>query len=547
MFPEKENIPSGGTFSTKSSFSAHSSEKVLLAVIATGLVFLITLISFLYDFILSLKEYIPLKGIFNSDNVGLANYQNFFSSVYFVRLLSNTIVQSLLFGIFIFLISLILETIITYLSPKSILSSILVTLTLIPVFIPDVVYVSWFINLFSPATPFMTPYIAKWFIPLIRALKYAGIPALVTFVIHEKTHEEKTNKNFSLALKVSGCFSLFSIMFINVNDVTITTLAVNPLIYETIDSFNLFAYRTGLLSADYSQAAAVSIISRLLCLITVAILYFPFKVLAGDIFHRILHSENEPASNNYLKPLSSTVIALILGIIVFALPFCGKTTNIFDLRALSMLFQNHNVIGAFTLSIIASLISAAINVALSAILSYPIVCGKTGLKRISIVLLVLIAVICSVPVSIGTYMIIRSLGFFNTVFALILGLLTPISCVWAFVAIARYKKVPEGSRYSKAISKPTVALLLVQFVYCFNNYYPSLIYITDRRLHSPSLLYREIAITGGQAAGQMSQYGSIAFWYGLILSIIPLAILAVLRICYRKDSLLSILGMSQRR
>jgi ABC-type polysaccharide transport system permease subunit len=588
MFSKKDNSPIDNTFSTKNTFSHYSSEKVILAIIFTILLFLISLTTFLYDFLISIKEYTPLKGIFNSANVGLTNYRNFISSHYFGKLLSNTIVQSLLFGIFVFFISMILGVLITSLPSRSMLSNTLATFMLIPVFAPDVVYVSWFMNLFSPAKPFIVPNIAMWFIPLIRALKYAGIPVLITLIMHEKICERKESQNFSLALQVSACFALFSIMFITINDITITSLAINPLVYETIDSFNLFTYRTGLLSANFSNAAAVSIIGRLLCLITAAILFLPFKKLAESIFHRNLYdssspksnsdhdnisslnsdlerhsynnpngdsysnlnngsySENEPSSN-YMKPLFSTIIALVLGLFIFVLPFLIRSINIFDLEALSMLFQNSNVIGAFPLSIIVALIAAAINVALSAIVAYPIACSKTSMKRVSIILILLIAVIASTPISLGTYMLFRSIGIFNTAFALILGLISPITGVWAFVAIANYQNVPEGSRYSKAIAKPAIALLLVQFVYCFNNYFPSLIYTSDRRLYTPSMLYRELALVGGEAARQIPQYGGMVFWYGFILSIIPVAILAVLRICFNKSSLLSILGMSQRR
>ncbi|NMB97323.1 MAG: hypothetical protein GYA02_12065 [Clostridiaceae bacterium] len=605
MFSKKDNIPVNDRFSTNNNnntISNHSSEKAILAVFVTVLVLLISLVTFLYDFILSFKKYVPFKGLFNSDSVGLANYQDFIASNYFGRLLSNTIVQSLLFGIFLFLISIILGAVITFLSPKSMLSHILVTFTLIPVFIPDVVYVNWFINLSSPAKPFIMPYIAIWFIPLLRALKYAGIPVLITSIIYERIWERKRSENYLLPLQVSACFALFSIMFISINDITITSLSVNPIIYETIDTFNLFTYRTGLLNGDYSQAAAVSIISRLLCMITAAIFYFPFKKLAKTIFHQSLfncktpksnsdyksnsdldnisnlngdinsdldndldkhsyknsndnsysnlnngsYSENKPAFN-YQKSLYSTVIALILGFIVFALPYLARNINIFDFEALSMLLQNSGAMGAFPLSIIVAFIAAVVNVVLSAILAYPIVCSKTSLKGFSIVLLLLIAIMVSTPISIGVYMIFRSLGIFNTAFALIFGLISPISGVWAFVAMANYQNVPERCRFSKAIAKPSIALLLVQFVYCFNNYFPSLIYASDRRLYTTSLFYRELALAGGEAARQMPQYGGIVFWYGFILSIIPVAILAVLRICFNKGSLLSILGMSQRR
>ena len=78
MFSKKDNIPVNDRFSTNNNnntISNHSSEKAILAVFVTVLVLLISLVTFLYDFILSFKKYVPFKGLFNSDSVGLANYR----------------------------------------------------------------------------------------------------------------------------------------------------------------------------------------------------------------------------------------------------------------------------------------------------------------------------------------------------------------------------------------------------------------------------------------------------------------------------------------
>ena len=110
--------------------------------------------------------------------------------------------------------------------------------------------------------------------------------------------------------------------------------------------------------------------------------------------------------------------------------------------------------------------------------------------------------------------------------------------VWAFVAIAS-SRVFEKVEYAAAISKPAIALVMVQMVYCLNNFLPSLIYISDTRLRSPILAYREVALIGNEIARQLPQYDAIVFWYGIILSIIPVGVLA--DYLFQKTSLLSIL------
>ena len=543
----------------------------------TALVLLTSLLPALYDILMSVKEYTPFKGFFNSPNVGLANYQKFFNSFYFSKLLSNTIVQSLLFSLFLFLISVILGSIVVSLPSRSILGNVIITLALIPAFIPDVVYVSWFMNLQLQIKPFLMPNIAVWFIPLIRAMKYAGIPILMASIIYEI----RGKKNYLLPLQAGACFALFSIMFITINDITISFLAVNPLIYEVIDSFNLFTYRSGLVNGEYSYAAAITVISRLLCLISVAIFFIPFKMLAKNLFGRNLleknfsgehlsesnltesnlsestltseatinaSSENQP-SVNYWKQLlpTATAISIVIVLILAALPLMIKNINIFDSKAISMVFQNSDALSSFPLYLFISLLAASANVGLFAILAYPIVCGRKILRRISIGLMLLIAISVSAPISVGTYILFRSLGMINTTYGVLLPLIFPTAGVWAFVAIANSQGVPENMEYIRAISKPSIALILVQMVYNLNNFLPSLIYITDRKLFSPALMYRELALVGGEAVRQLPQYDAMIFWYGVILSIIPVGILVVLRTRLTKTSLFSILGMAQRK
>jgi|GEM_PF-5314484 len=541
----------------------HSSQKVVISIAFTSLVLVVSLLPFLYDVLISVKDYAVFKGLGNSPYVGLANYQKFFNSPYFTRLLSNTIVQSLLFSIFLFLLSVILGYIVVSLPSKSIISNVIVTFALIPVFIPDVVYIGWFMNLpLSGSKPFVISNIAVWFIPFIRAIKYAGIPVLITSIISGSDGKRNTEKmHFLLPLQVAACFVLFSLMFVTINDITITSLASNPLIYEVIDSFNMYIYRSGLLNAKYSDAAAVTVISRFLCLISAAVFFIPFTILARNLFGKNLFSEtlsntssNEEKTDDeniadigYKNHLISTIIAVVLIFIMAAFPYTVKNVKIFDLEAISLIFQNPNTMNTFPLYIFISLVAAFINVGLSAVLAYPLVCGSRISKRISMVLLLLIAILASTPISIGSYMLLRGLGIFNTVYAVMFALIFPITGVWAFAAIANSQGVSESGQYAKAIGKPAIALVMVQMVYCFNNFMPSLIYIADRRLFSPVLVYRELALMGGEAARQLPQYSAMVFWYGIILSIIPVGILTVLRALPKKTTLLSILGMAHRK
>lgn len=536
-----------------------------IAIIFTALVLAGSFIPFLYDILISVKEYAPSKGLINSPYVGGINYVKLINSHHFSRLLTNTITQSLFFSIFLFFISTAIGYIIITLPIKNIFRNVIITFALALVFIPDVVYVGWFIHLpFVPFTskPFVTANIAVWFIPFIRAIKYAGIPILMVSILSRPTTQKKV---FLLPIQIGACFTSFSLMFIAVNDITITSLVSNPLIYEVIDSFNLFTYRAGLINADYSSAAVVSVMSRLASLISAIIFAIPFIVLAKNSFARdtrdklfdhAYSSEVErkntmevlDETDNFVSNLMSTGIAIGLIFLVGAFPYLTKGADIFGPEVIIEVLGNIKLLGNYPLYIFISFIGACINVGFAAILAYPLVHGGKNLKRISIILLLLIAILASGPVSIGAYILLRGSGLFNTVYAPIFALVFSISGVWAFVAIANLQGVPEEIGYAKAISKPAIALILVQIVYCLNNFLPSLIYISDSRLRSPIIVYRDIAITGGEMARQVPGYDGVLFWYGVILSVIPVGVLAILRTFQHKKAFqLSILGISQRR
>ena len=525
----------------------HSPVMIWLSVAFTALILFLSSLPTFYDIILSVKEYTPIKGLANSPNIGFENYTKFFESFYFIPLLSNTIVQGLLFALFIFILSTLVGTIVISLPSKSIVRNTIVTVAIIIIFLPDIVYSHWFINLPLSIKPFLNPQIAVWFIPLMRAIKYVGIPVLITSVLSEKNE----NSSGLLPVKAGACFALFSLMFIAANDFNITFLVYNPMIYSVIDSFNTFVYRTGLLNMEISYASTIMVLRNLLCLISVAIFFIPFSILAKSLFNKSMYIESDSDSGKN-KKLISTIIAIGVVIVAGILPLVVKGVNIFDVKAIVMLFNNPFVIPPILKYLILTSIAALVNVFLAIIIAYPFVSGDRIVKKVSYILILLLSIIGSISVSVGGYILFRSLGIVNTVFSVIFGLISPTACVWALIAIIRLHNVKDWGGYIKTISRPAIMLVFVQIVYGLNNYVPSLIGIKDRNMFSPMLFYREIAFMSNAPIQSLPKNAPMnvpvmVFWYGVLLSAIPIIILSVLRIRSSNTSLLSILGLAQRK
>lgn len=516
--------------------------KVGLSMVFTAIILFLSLIPLLVDVVISMKNYSIMQGIFGSPFCGFANYKAFLTSVHFPRLFTNAIVQNLLFGLFVITLTALIGTIVIKLPGHSLIRGVMVTLFMIPVFIPDAVYGNWFVRQSVFAETLTSDDIAVWFFPFIHAIKFMGIPLLTTSVIEEIGEK----KNYILPLQVGGCFALFSLMFISANDFLSTFLLYNPKIYKAVDSLDLYAYRNSLLQMKLSFGSAVAVVRQLFCLLSVAVLYMPFCMLAKRLFTFPVQ-ERVRSNKHYIKDAMTSLIAIAIFFIVAWIPLMLKGSNIFSITSWQLLLSNPMIMIQLIKYIGIAGFVAVINVLSSLIIAYPVIRGRGFAKNCSVVMVLMLSVVYSLPFSVGTYIITKSLGMFNTYFAVIMGLIFPAVGVWSIIAVAYLRGVAENVRYIKVVAIPAVALVLIQMVYNMNNYIPSLLYTANRDLLSPILVYREIATTAGNMAKEMPNYDVMVFWYGGLLSIIPVGVLVLVRILFTNVSLLSILGLGQRK
>ena len=250
--------------------------------------------------IISVKNYTPSRGFWNSPWVGLQHFRDFFQDYYFFRVLRNTIRISILSLVFTFPMPIILALLINELKNKY-YARIIQTITYLPHFISIVIIagivvqltsrtggITQFLNLFGfprvtmlnePAM-FVPIYIISgiWQTVGWSSIIYLSALAAIDQELYEAAMIDGAGKFRQLISITIPCLSeTVVIMFIlqvgrmfNVGYEKIMLL-YNPLTYEVADVISTYVYRKGLIEFNWSYSAAVGFFNSVICFVLVVI------------------------------------------------------------------------------------------------------------------------------------------------------------------------------------------------------------------------------------------------------------------------------------
>lgn len=274
--------------------------KAYLLVIPVIVFYLLFCYKPMYGIIIAFKKFSPGKGILGSDWVGLRYFKEFFSSYYFGRLLSNTIVISLSTLIFGFpapiILALLLNEVknekfkrftqtISYL-PHFI--SLVVTCELIKKFVADTGIITQFLGLFGvdQISLLSRP---EYFVPIYvisniwsgvgwGAIIYLSALSGIDQELYEAAKIDGAGRwRQTLHVTLPGISGTIIIMLLlrlgsimNVGHEKIILL-YNPGIYETADVISTFVYRKGLLDYQWSYSTAVGLFNSVINFVIVVI------------------------------------------------------------------------------------------------------------------------------------------------------------------------------------------------------------------------------------------------------------------------------------
>lgn len=241
----------------------------------------------MYGLIIAFEDYSPFRGMFAGPWVGFKNFMDFFNSVYFFRLIKNTVLLNVFGVLWGFPAPIILAFVINSLKFK-LYRNFTQTLSYLPHFISTVVIVGMAMNFLSPtsgvinqlivalggkATNFMvlpqyfrTIYIASgvWQEMGWESIIYLAALSGVDPQLYEAAKIDGANKFKQLThITIPTILPTIIILFIlrmgNMMSIGAekVLLLYNPLTYSTGDVINTYVYRVGIGNNQMSYGAAV--------------------------------------------------------------------------------------------------------------------------------------------------------------------------------------------------------------------------------------------------------------------------------------------------
>lgn len=253
----------------------------------------------MYGVIIAFKRYNIYEGISASPWVGFRYFQQFFESIYFWRLIRNTLALNFLDLLFGFPIPIIFALLLNEVSNKTFKRTVQ-TVSYLPHFISTVVVVSMLVNFLHPATGLINnirAYLglervnfladAKYFWGIYTMMNiwkgfgwgsiiYLAALSGIDVELYEAAIIDGAGRwRQTWHITLPGIMPVAIIMFLlrigNILDVGYESIILmyNPKIYETADVLSTYVYRRGIQGAEFSFATAVGLFKSVIGLIMV--------------------------------------------------------------------------------------------------------------------------------------------------------------------------------------------------------------------------------------------------------------------------------------
>lgn len=281
------------TFSVRLKRDFRRNKMLYLLVVPVLLFYIIFQYRPMYGALIAFKDYTPTLGVADSPWVGLANFKRFFNSVYFGRLIKNTILLSVYNLFFGFPAPIILALLLNEVRSKK-FKSIAQTVTYLPHFISLIVVTGMLTNfslttgLFNDVIVFLggersallqnpklyrTIYVASsiWQEVGWGSIIYLSALAGVDSELYEAAQIDGAgNWKQMLNITLPGIAPTIIIM-LTLKIGTLmnmgyekTILLYNPATFETADIISSYVYRVGLLEQDWSYSTAIGLFNSVI-------------------------------------------------------------------------------------------------------------------------------------------------------------------------------------------------------------------------------------------------------------------------------------------
>lgn len=468
--------------------------------------------------LIAFKDYSPAKGINGSRFTGFANMKEALASVYFPRVLLNTVRLNLLYLITILLVSFILAVSLARVS--RVMQNIFITLILIPLFIPAnaLVHICFF---WFKGTLVLTQSVWFRFIyAFLLTVKNVGIPTVFIFKTLQMRKGIIENNGFG-RLMVPGAFILVQLTFILNTDMDVINNLVNPLVYETGDTLDYYIYRSGFMQMRYGVSQSIWLLQLLVQLVIGLISYFILYGIGKSLFSSEFNIENTSPANQNENPAGFIVPVLYS---IFIIWFVFKPLVIDGLKGIfggTVILQG-GVLPSVILYVLVYGFIAFAGVPLSVLMAKSIltegVFGKLA-KFIFIFLFI------AGGMGIHHYLFIRNTGLFNTIWCYVPYYIIPVTSSLVLAVILRYFESGTDTEHRSITWKAAFSLGILQFINMWNSEYIPMVFIARRDILPPVVLSK--ALSQGLGAGGTDLTGLLGM--DLIVSLLPVALFLIFR------------------
>ncbi|MBE7041855.1 MAG: hypothetical protein E7400_07830 [Ruminococcaceae bacterium] len=449
-------------------------KKTLLAIlcgIGIALVTLVLLIPFFYTLLLSLQDYSPLRGLFGSRLVGFNHFVSFFSGPYFLKLLKNSILISLL-GTVVGAAYAYLASVAIASSKNSFLKATLTMLFVIPAIIP----VTLFRTLFPTQFLVSPSLLLTLFVSVLDGIRLAGLVTFAAFFLKGNAFKE--------GLRCMLLFIAIRLIGLLTNNTELIFGIYHPATYEVLDVFSTYAHRTGIMSADFSLSAAAHI--------TKTVLQFFPAVLACVILILINKTDDKETSLSEIRFLPAAVFAVI--------PLALLITILITGGSLLPAGETAMVMTGYLFEFLYAFLSAL----LVTVVAYLLALASRYSKIVGCIALTVLAL--TAGSLIGPYLMIRSFSLLNTV-------LGPVFLNMSMVPVLAL--VLSFALHRENNLKSNITAFIFGFIMTFSNFWGSClnstIAISEQRMQPLSLILKRVLSYFSIEHSAVMQEGRIPF------------------------------------
>ncbi|MEK3913440.1 ABC transporter permease subunit [Paenibacillus sp. FSL H7-0331] len=251
--------------------------------------------------VISMMDYNIYKGILASEWAGFKHFIDFFNSVYFGRLLRNTLMINLLNLVFVFPAPIIFALLLNEVR-NSLIKRTVQTISYLPHFVSTVIVASMAVTFLSPSVGLVNNILVQFgmertnflldpnyfwgiytFMDLWKTLGWSAILYFATLTginteLYEAARVDGANRwhqtwNITLPGIAPTIIILFLLKIGHMLEIgyELIVLLYNPNTYLTADVIGTYVYRRGILDANYSFASAVGLFQSIMGLVLIVI------------------------------------------------------------------------------------------------------------------------------------------------------------------------------------------------------------------------------------------------------------------------------------